>query len=48
MRAMQAARQWQHVPILGPLAESFIFGKLAFIFELAVNFIQVRRRRMLM
>ena len=39
---LRTAKRFRSTPILGPFVESFMFARLAFLFELAVNFIQVR------
>lgn len=43
MKILQVAKRWKHTVIVGPLATSFLFSRLAFLFELAVNFIKAHR-----
>ena len=41
MNLLQKAKRFRHVPLIGTIAESFMFSRLALFFELAVNFIDV-------
>jgi hypothetical protein len=41
LRALQTARRWRRLPVVGALVESFLFARLAFLFEIAVVFIEV-------
>lgn len=43
MKILQVAKRWKRAIIVGPLATSFLFSRLAFLFELAVNFIKAHR-----
>lgn len=41
LRALQSARRWRRLPVVGSLVETFLFARLAFLFEVAVVFIEV-------
>ena len=43
MKILQLAKRLKRTMIVGPLATSFLFSRLAFLFELAVNFIKAHR-----